>query len=144
MLFGHLAISALAYRYLKADFVPVMAAAVAPDAADKLLCQGLHIFDSGRMWGHTLLGLVLTTGMVRAVWGRRAARGWFVGYLGHLLADTGGDVPWLYPFVHYDLAPSPGLWEILEEKVANPAAMGLEVALVIWAVGAFSHSKPGF
>ena len=134
MLFGHLAISALAHRYLRVDFAPVMAAAVAPDAVDKALCQGLHIFDSGRLWGHSLLGLVLTTALVRVVWGRRAARGWFVGYLAHLLADTGGDVPWLYPWTRYNLEPSPGLEDILKDKVSNSAEMGLEIALVLWAV----------
>ena len=35
------AVSALAHRYLKAEFAPVMVAAVAPDVVDKLLCQVL-------------------------------------------------------------------------------------------------------
>ena len=134
MLFGHLAISALAHRYLKAEFAPVMVAAVAPDVVDKLLCQVLHVFDSGRMLGHTLLGLALTTVVVRVIWGREAAWGWSVGYLAHLVADMGGDVPWLFPFVQYDLAPSAGLWEILLKKLSHPSEMTLEIALAIWAV----------
>lgn len=140
MLFGHLAVSALAHRYLKADVLPVMVAAVVPDAVDKLLCQGLHIFDSGRMLGHTLLGLALTTMLVRVIWGREAAWGWSVGYLAHLVADVGGDVPWLFPFVQYELKPSPGLWEILLRKLTDPTGMVLEVALSIWAVAALRRA----
>lgn len=140
MLFGHLAVSALAHRYLKADLAPVMVAAVAPDAVDKLLCQGLHIFDSGRMWGHTLIGLALTTVLVRVIWGREVAWGWAVGYLGHLVADIGGDVPWLYPVVQYDLDASPGLWEILLRKLTDPTGMVLELALTVWAVVALRRA----
>ena len=140
MLFGHLAVSALAHRYLKVEFAPVMAAAFAPDVVDKTLCQVLHVFDSGRMLGHTLLGLALTTVLVRVIWGREAALGWSVGYLAHLVADVGGDVPWLLPFVRYDLSPSAGLWEILLKKLNDPASMALEVALTIWAVAALRQA----
>jgi len=60
MLFGHLAISALQHRYLKADLVPVVVAGVLPDVVDKTLCQVLHLTPSGRMFGHTLAGLGLS------------------------------------------------------------------------------------
>jgi len=123
MLFGHLAVSALAHRYLKVEFVPVMAAALAPDVVDKTLCQVLHVFDSGRMWGHTLLGLALTTVLVRVIWGREAALGWSVGYLGHLIGDMGGDMPSLFPFIQYDCNPSPSFWENLINKMFNPTGL---------------------
>ena len=76
------------------------------------------------MLGHTLLGLALTTVLVRVIWGREAAWGWSVGYLAHLVADIGGDVPWLFPFVQYDLTPSAGLWEILLKKLSDPYRNG--------------------
>ena len=133
MLVGHLGISGLAHRYLKADLVPVVVAGVFPDVVDKLLCQRLRLMPSGRMWGHTLLGLALSTVIVRMLWGRQTAWGWAVGYLAHLLADLNGQVPWLYPLVQYDFDPSPSLWEILRRKLEHPAEMGLELALVGWA-----------
>lgn len=140
MLFGHVAVSALAHRYLKVEFAPVMVAAVAPDVVDKTLCQVLHVFDSGRMLGHTLLGLAVSTLLVRVIWGRAAALGWSVGYLGHLVADLGGDVPWLFPFAPYDVEPSGGLWEILLRKLRNPSEMVFEAALTIWAVVALRQA----
>ncbi len=133
MLIGHLGVSVLAHRYLKADLVPVVIAGVFPDVIDKTLCQGLHVFPSGRMWGHTLLGLAVSTIIVRLLWGRQTAWSWAVGYLGHLVADIGGQVPWLYPFVQYEFDPSPGLWEMLLRRLQNPAGIGLELAVLGWA-----------
>ena len=89
MLAGHLGVSVLAHRYLKADLVPVVVAGVIPDVVDKALCQGLHLLPNGRMWGHTLLGLAVSTVLVRLLWGRQTAWSWAVGYLGHLVADLG-------------------------------------------------------
>ncbi|HOT91282.1 MAG TPA: metal-dependent hydrolase [Anaerolineae bacterium] len=133
MLIGHLGVSGLAHRYLKADLAPVVIAGIVPDVVDKVLCYGVHLMPSGRMWGHTLLGLVLSTAVVGLVWGRQTAWSWAVGYLGHLVADLGGQVPWLYPFVHYDFPPSLGFWEMLLHKLQHPAELVLELALLGWA-----------
>ena len=133
MLAGHLGVSVLTYRYLKADLVPVVVAGVIPDVVDKTLCQGLRLFPSGRMWGHTLLGLAVSTVLVWLFWGRQSAWSWAVGYFGHLVGDIGGQVPWLYPFVQYDFEPSPGFWEILRRRLEQPAGIGLELALLGWA-----------
>jgi len=133
MLVGHLGVSVLAHRYLKADLVPVVVAGVIPDVVDKALCQGLGLLPSGRMWGHTLLGLAVSTIVVRLLWGRQTAWSWAVGYLGHLVADIGGQVPWLYPFVQYEFTPSLGLWETLLRKLQNPVEIALELALLGWA-----------
>ena len=133
MLVGHLGVSVLAHRYLKADLVPVVVAGVVPDVVDKALCQGLDLMPSGRMWGHTLLGLAVSTVIVRLLWGRQTAWSWAVGYLGHLLGDIGGQIPWLYPFVQYEFEPSPGFWEILRRRLEHPAEIGLELALLGWA-----------
>lgn len=133
MLLGHLGVSLLAHRYLQADLAPVVVAGVFPDVVDKGLCQGLRVLPSGRMWGHTLLGLTVSTVLAGRLWGRRAASSWAVGYLGHLVADLEGQVPWLYPFAPYDFAPSPSFWGILRQQLTRPGAIVLEVLLLGWA-----------
>ncbi|MBN2006898.1 MAG: metal-dependent hydrolase [Anaerolineae bacterium] len=133
MIIGHLGISALLHRYAKADLAPVMIAGMMPDIVDKTLCQILHLTPSGRMAAHTLLGLAISTGIVAAIWGKRTAWSWALGYLGHLVADAGGEVPWLYPFVHYDFPPSPSLWETLMYRLSHPLTLLPELFLCIWA-----------
>jgi hypothetical protein len=151
MLFGHLAVAALQHRYLKADLAPVVAAGVFPDLVDKTLCQVLHLTPSGRMFGHTLTTVGLSTLAVRLVWGGRAARSWALGYLGHLVGDSGGFVPWLYPFVRYDFPGSLSLEEIVHHVLAHPESMGPDLALSAWALVAWwegarktrSNREPG-
>ncbi len=133
MLLGHLGVSVLAHRYLKADLVPVVVGGLFPDIIDKALCHGLHILPNGRMWSHTLLGLLTSTVVVWLLWGRQSAWSWAVGYLGHLIADIGGQVPWLYPFVPYEFEPSPSFWELLRRKLEHPLEIGLELVLLGWA-----------
>ena len=64
MIFGHVAVSALAYRYLKADFVPVMAAAVVPDVVDKVAHYVFNQGEGSRWMGHTLIVVAVTTVLV--------------------------------------------------------------------------------
>ena len=134
MIFGHLAISALAHRYLDADLAPVMIAGLAPDLVDKTACQILQATPSGRMWGHTLVGLVLSTLLIALLGGKCAARSWALGYLGHLLGDLNSSVPWFYPFVSYDFTPSPSLWRVLHNLLRDPLSLSLEIALTVWAI----------
>ncbi|NBD35898.1 MAG: hypothetical protein GVY30_07850 [Chloroflexi bacterium] len=134
MIFGHLALSALEHRYLDADLVPVMVAGLAPDLVDKTACQILRATPSGRMWGHTLIGLALSTLLIDLLWGKRAARSWALGYLGHLLGDLNGLLPWFYPFVSYDFKPSPSIWRVLRDFLRNPVRLSGEIALTIWAI----------
>lgn len=132
MLIGHLAISLLEHRYLKADLAPVLIAGIAPDLVDKTLCQVLHLTPSGRMFGHTLLGLALSTSLIALLWGRRPAWSWALGYLSHLLAD-GDHIPWLYPFIAYEFPPSPPLWETLLRYLSRPLHLLPELILCFWA-----------
>lgn len=144
MLFGHLAISVLQHRYLKADLAPVIAGGIFPDVMDKTLCQVLHLTPTGRMFGHTLVGLAASTAVVGLLGGRRAAWSWALGYLGHLLGDMGEFIPWLYPFVRYDFSRgSPGLLDLLRRAIKDPARMGLELTLLAWAVGAYAEGYRG-
>ncbi len=132
MLFGHLAVSALEHRYVKVEFIPVMAAAVAPDVFDK---AAHYLFDStgtGRLWGHTLLAALLSTLLVLLLFGRRSAASWGLGYLSHLVFDIGGVVPWLHPFVAYEFPVAESFQATLWEGLTRPTIL-LEIALSIWA-----------
>lgn len=133
MIIGHLGISTLLHQYAKTDLAPVMIGGMMPDIVDKTLCQILRLTPSGRMAGHTLLGLALSTGLVALIGGKRAAWGWALGYLGHLVADIGGGVPWLYPFARYNFPPSLGLWETLMRKFSHPLTLVPELLLCAWA-----------
>lgn len=139
MILGHLAVSALLHCYLDVDLGPAVTAGVFPDVTDKLLCQVLHITPSGRMYGHTLLAVALTTLGVRQNWGERAARAWAAGYLGHLAADMDGFVPWLYPFRRYDFEGRDiGLFGVVMRAMRHPFQVGIEIALLVWAAWALA------
>ncbi|MBN1887640.1 MAG: metal-dependent hydrolase [Thermoflexales bacterium] len=136
MLFGHLALAVLEHRYLKADLAPVIMGGIFPDLIDKTLCHVIGITPNGRTIAHTLLGLGLSTLLLGLVRGRRTAWSWGLGYLGHLLGDFNGPVPWLYPFVKYDFPPSLGLAESISRLMSNPAKATPDVLLSAWAIGA--------
>jgi hypothetical protein len=145
MLFGHLAVSVLQHRYLKADLVPVVIAGIFPDVVDKSMCYVLHVVPSGRTWGHTLLSMGLSTITVSLIWGRRFGYSWALGYIGHLLGDFGSALPWFYPFRPYEFPPSSlSLWTIIRRFLANPPALLFELALSVWAISAliFKPSRP--
>jgi hypothetical protein len=119
---------------LDADLKTVVAGGVFPDVVDKTLCQVLRVTPSGRMYAHTVLSLTLSTGVVSMIWGRRPARAWALGYLGHLLGDAGGTLPLLYPFREYEFSGGePGLFEIVQNALQRKVDMGIELVLVVWA-----------
>lgn len=130
MLLGHIGVALLEHQILDADLAPVLAGTAFPDVLDKLLCQVLRLMPNGRMWGHTALSVGVTTCLVWLVADGRTARSWLVGYLGHLLADLEGPIPWWYPFRTYDFEPSPGLGEIFRRFAKNPAEMLFELGLI--------------
>ena len=139
MLTGHLAIAVLLNRYLNTETAPVLAATVLPDVVDKTLHHALRLTPSGRMWAHSLLGVLLSTAAVRLIWGPRVARSWKLGYLGHLAGDLGGQVPLLYPIVPYDFRPPPSLLETVFGWLRNRRALALELAVCAWALAAAWH-----
>ena len=136
MLFGHLAVSALEHRYLKAEFAPVMVAAVLPDAVDKALHYVAGQTETGRLWGHTLLAALLTSLVVWGIWDRQSATSWALGYLSHLVCDIGSVVPWLFPLVTYEFPVSVGFALTLWDGLSNIPRMAFELALSGWAVAA--------
>ena len=133
MIFGHVAVSVLAYRYLKADFVPVMAAAVVPDVADKVAHYVLHQGEGSRWMGHTLVVAATTTALIRLIWGKKPAWSWALGYLLHLFGEFGGVVPYLYPFVQYEFPYNYGFEETLHLSLTNLPRMALEMSFCLWA-----------
>ena len=138
MLFGHLALAALQHRYLKTATAPTLWGAIFPDLLDKSLCQLLRLTPSGRFYGHTLAMLGLTTLAVGGLKGRRAAWSWVAGYLGHLLGDSEGLVPWLYPLVTYEFpARDISLQEIMSLALLNPCRLKLDVLVCLWAWWAY-------
>lgn len=134
MIIGHLAISALEHRYLKAKLGPALVGGLFPDLVDKSLHHVMNITPSGRMYAHTFVGLLASTIAVRLVADKSTARSWALGYLGHLLADSGGGLPWWYPFQSYTFEPSPHIDEILKRFLNDRTELALELALLVWAV----------
>lgn len=133
MIFGHVAVSALAHRYLKADLVPVMVAAFVPDVVDKV---AHYVFDQGegsRWMGHTLVGVAVSTAMIALLWGRRPAQSWALGCLLHLIGEFGGVVPYLFPFVQYQFPYDYSFAETLSLSLTNLPRMVLEMGLCLWA-----------
>ncbi|OQY46747.1 MAG: hypothetical protein B6242_06945 [Anaerolineaceae bacterium 4572_78] len=134
MLYGHLATSALLHRYTHASATPVMIAGIFPDIIDKTLCYVLHLTSSGRMFGHTLLVLSVSTLIVWLVWGKKVGWSWGLGYFAHLVCDMGGTVPWLWPFVSYTFSPDmlPNIFGKIWLALVNPKL--IEVVISIWAI----------
>ncbi len=133
MIIGHLAVSALEHRYVKAALVPVMASAVFPDLVDKIAHYGFGQHASGRMWGHTLLGALITSAAVFILFGRHNAASWALGYLSHLVCDIGGVVPWLAPFVTYEFPPAMDFMTTLWVGLTKPLLLA-ETTLCVWAI----------
>lgn len=133
MLFGHLAISALEHRYAKAALVPVTAAAIFPDAVDKIAHYVFGQYATGRMWGHTLLAALLTSLVVLGLFGKHNAASWMLGYFSHLICDIEGVIPWLAPFVTYDFSPPRSFVMALWSALTRPLII-VEALLSIWAV----------
>jgi hypothetical protein len=106
MITGHIAVAGLLHRYLKVQAGPVLIASLYPDIVDKALYR-LDLAPSGRTIAHTWLSLAVTTGFVRSIWGGEAAKSWSLGYLGHLLADADGFVPWFFPLRTYSFPQKP-------------------------------------
>lgn len=103
---GHLAI-ALAQHCLppliknKKTLKPLLLASVFPDAVDKTIGYILHFMPNGRHYAHNIFSLVGISLGVGLIWGKVTGYAWFLGYLGHLLADSNSFVPWLFPIQKY-------------------------------------------
>ena len=104
---GHIAV-ALAQHCLptlsarKNTLKPLLLASLFPDLVDKTIGYVFHAMPNGRHYAHNLFSLVGLSLLVALVWGRATGYAWFIGYMGHLVADQGGVVPWLFPIRQYN------------------------------------------
>ena len=103
---------------------------MAPDVIDKGL-QQVGVAVNGRNWAHNIFSLAASTAVIWIVKDKTTAKSWFVGYLGHLLCDAEGFVPWLYPFATYEFYPTEkNLWQKIKSARPSP----LELFFVLWAI----------
>lgn len=109
---GHLAV-ALAQSNLplfrrgpRRLLVTLLIASLFPDVVDKSIGYVFHAMPNGRHYAHNVFSLAGVSLLIGLLWGRAAGYAWFIGYLGHLLADCGGLVPWYFPLKKYPFEPS--------------------------------------
>lgn len=131
MLLGHVAVPLLLNHYFDLEAAPLFAASVFPDVVDKSLHE-LGWAVNGRTAAHSLAFMGVTTLLVHTLLGKAAARAWFTGYLGHLLCDMGGFVPWFYPFRTYRFERSGrSFWQKVTRW--SEQVQLAEIGLLIWA-----------
>jgi hypothetical protein len=100
LFFGHIAASLLVADVTGSDRATTVAGNLVPDVIDKTLSWVLKLTPSGRWLAHGLPFFSLASAFALVVVDRRRARGFALGYAGHLVCDLwgGGRVPWLAPF----------------------------------------------
>ena len=108
---GHIAV-ALALHCLpppsnnQLTLKPLLLASLFPDLVDKTIGYIFHLMPSGRHYAHNLFSLLSLSALVTMIWGRTIGYAWFLGYLGHLLADRQTLVPWFFPVKRYGFKKS--------------------------------------
>ena len=101
----------LRYRVNKEDFgwginvfsfVALTIGSMGPDLIDKPISE--PIFGYGRFIGHSLLFDFVISIVILAIFRKRKkiALAFVLGWQMHLILDSGGFMPWFYPFVNYD------------------------------------------
>jgi hypothetical protein len=101
MLFlGHVATGVALADATDSDHVASIAGTMLPDVIDKTGSWVFHVFPKGRWLAHGLPFFAAASAVAIATQDRRKARGFVLGYAGHLLCDLwgGGRVPWFAPF----------------------------------------------
>jgi membrane-bound metal-dependent hydrolase YbcI (DUF457 family) len=101
MLFlGHIATGVAIADATDSDHAASVAGTMLPDVIDKTGSWVFHVFPKGRYIAHGLPFFAVVSALVLATQERRKARGFILGYAGHLLCDLwgGGRVPWFAPF----------------------------------------------
>ncbi len=107
---GHIAVAIAQYRllsYYKQDqemLKPLLLGSLFPDLVDKSMGYIFHLMPNGRHYSHNFFSLILVSLAVALIWGKTAGYAWFMGYLGHLLADNGW-LPWFFPLKKYQFRP---------------------------------------
>ena len=133
MLFlGHIAISLAVADATGSDRAAAVAGNLLPDVVDKTGGWLLKVMPSARWLAHGLPFFSLMCGLALAVLDRRRARGFMLGYAGHLIADLwgGGKVPWFAPFEKPNRQPKPEWSAKLLATFLLPEAVG--AAFIGW------------
>ena len=79
----------------------LLGASLFPDIVDKTIGYIFHAMPNGRHYAHNIFSLLGSTLLVSLIWKRDAGWAWFLGYAGHLLADSRRRVPWFFPLKKY-------------------------------------------
>ncbi len=83
----------------------MLIASLFPDMVDKTIGYVFHAMPNGRHFAHNVFSLLGLSLLVTMVWGKAAGYAWFSGYLGHLLVDHDGTLPWFFPLKKYSFEP---------------------------------------
>jgi hypothetical protein len=136
---GHVAAASLAAKAFGTDLRAGLAVSMFPDLIDKPVRWVFRLTPNDRIPAHTLLGWTLSTAVALALFGRRFARGWAVGYGSHLLCDevnahlNPGRIYFWWPFRRYAMHTGPtGLKSSLNDF--SPASLVVEGAVVLCAL----------
>lgn len=104
---GHLAVALVQYRLVfprtrkKKIISLLLLTSLMPDVVDKSIGYILHLMPNGRHYAHNIFSLLGSSVLMTLVGGKLGGQAWFIGYLGHLLADSDRLVPWLFPLKSY-------------------------------------------
>ena len=101
MLFlGHVATGVAIADATDSDHAASIVGTMLPDVIDKTGSWVFHVFPKGRWLAHGLPFFAAASAVAIATQDRRKARGFVLGYIGHLMCDLwgGGRVPWFAPF----------------------------------------------
>ena len=132
---GHLAVAALQHRLHfshrpgRRVLAPLLIASRFPSAVDKFIGYIWGAMPNGRHYAHNLFSLVGLSTLVTLVWGQTVGRAWFVGYLGHLVADGNRFIPWLFPLKRYSF-PAGRLTFNLAQLLREAIWLGLVLILL--------------
>lgn len=151
---GTLALTRYTFRDAAMDVRLLVVGALLPDLIDKplgrIVFQGRY--DSGRLWGHTLLfsAVLLAVIVVVTKRGSPARRTWIplaIGSLLHLFLDG----MWLHPETllwpalgtAFSPAPSATFWEALLATATDPLTIGMEVIGLTYLVWLWRRADLG-
>ena len=137
---GHVGIALPAGYVLRLSLPFVFLGAILPDLIDKpLMALGI---GGGRYIAHTLLFAFVVAGLL-SLWKKKYGLSVLIGMISHLLLDSGGFVPWLYPFKSYKFPkvkfdPShffSNMYDLVRHN-SGFSSMGKDLTWVIVAVAA--------
>ena len=135
---GHIGVALLEHRFLlakeqgKVVSGSLFVASLFPDIVDKSIGYIFKLMPNGRHYAHNLFSLVLISLLVMVVLGKTAGYAWFLGHLGHMLADISpqGQPPWLFPVKKYDFQPGRGITLVPSSWLTEIIFLGLVLIIL--------------